>query len=160
MRSIRTCLAAVLLLACAGQLAVGATPSAGEVIRLANHPALSPDGATLAFDWNGDIWTVPSAGGVARPLTSHPARDSEPKFSPDGKEIAFISDREGSAQVFIMPAEGGAPRQLTFHTAGYALRFPRVVRFRDADKRPEDATTLRELAELFRLQYRSGSSSA
>jgi tricorn protease len=103
-------------------LAVPAAAQAGDPIHLANHPALSPDGATLAFDWNGDIWTVPVAGGVARQLTQHPARDREPKFSPDGKEIAFISDREGSAQVFLMPAEGGAPRQLTFHTAGYSLQ--------------------------------------
>ena len=95
---------------------------AGEAIRLANHPALSPDGATLAFDWNGDVWSVPTAGGVARQLTRHPARDREPKFSPDGKEIAFISERTGSPQVHVMPAQGGTPRQLTYHTAGYTLQ--------------------------------------
>ncbi|HLJ97928.1 MAG TPA: S41 family peptidase [Gemmataceae bacterium] len=122
MKRICICLATALLLACAGPGAAGDIPSARETIHLANHPALSPEGATLAFDWNGDIWTVPSAGGVARPLTAHPSRDQEPKFSPDGKEIAFISDREGSAQVFIMPAEGGVPRQVTFHTAGYTLQ--------------------------------------
>ncbi len=95
--------------------------SAGEPIRLANHPALSPDGKTLAFDHLGDIWAVPTAGGTARPLTRHPAKDVTPKFSPDGKEIAFVSDRDGSSQVFIMPASGGSPRQVTFHTAGYVL---------------------------------------
>jgi tricorn protease len=96
--------------------------TAAEPIRLANNPALSPDGAVLAFDWNGDIWTVASAGGVARPLTRHPARDRQPRFSADGKEIAFISDRSGSAQVHVVPAVGGSPRQLTFHTAGYSLQ--------------------------------------
>jgi Tol biopolymer transport system component len=95
---------------------------AGDVIRLANNPSLSPDGATLAFDWNGDVWTVPAMGGVARQLTRHPARDRQPKFSPDGKEIAFISERSGTAQVLVMPAKGGSPRKLTDHTAGYTLQ--------------------------------------
>jgi tricorn protease len=94
---------------------------AGEPIRLANNPALSPDGKTLAFDSLGDIWIVPTTGGSARPLTQNPAKDSLPKFSPDGKEIAFISDREGTPQVFVMSATGGTPRQVTFHTAGFTL---------------------------------------
>lgn len=98
-----------------------ASASAREPIRLANHPALSPDGQTLAFDWNGDIWSVPVAGGLARPLTSHPAKDRSPSFSPDGKEIAFVSDRDGAPQVFVMPAGGGTPTQVTFHSSGSAL---------------------------------------
>ncbi len=98
-----------------------ASPAAArEPIRLANNPALSPDSKRLAFDWGGDIWVASSQGGEARQLTAHPAKDSQPKFSPDGKEIAFISDREGSPQVFVMPVEGGTPQQLTFHTAGCA----------------------------------------
>jgi tricorn protease len=96
--------------------------AASESIRLANNPALSPDGATLAFDWNGDVWSVQTAGGVARPLTRHPARDRQPRFSADGKEIAFISERSGSPQVYVMPAAGGTPRQVTFHTAGFTLQ--------------------------------------
>jgi tricorn protease len=95
---------------------------AREPIKLANNPALSPDGKTIAFDYAGDVWTVPVTGGIAKPLTSNPARDRQPKFSPDGKEIAFVSDREGSAQVFVMPALGGTPEQVTFHTAGYVLQ--------------------------------------
>ena len=93
-----------------------------KTIRLANNPALSPDGQWLAFDWNGDIWLAPSNGGEAKQLTTHSARDSQPKFSPDGKTIAFISDREGSTNVFTMPLQGSVPRQLTFHTAGAALQ--------------------------------------
>jgi tricorn protease len=100
---------------CTGNLA------AREPIRLANNPALSPDGKTLAFDYAGDIWTISSAGGLARPLTQNPAKDSQPKFSPDGKEIAFISDRDGTPQVYLMPAAGGSPKQITFHTAGFTL---------------------------------------
>jgi tricorn protease len=103
-------------------LAGGAAAHAKEVILLPNNPSLSPDGKTVAFDWDGDVWTVPVGGGVARQLTRHPARDRQPKFSPDGKEIAFTSDREGPAQVYVMPAEGGTPRQVTFHSAGFALQ--------------------------------------
>lgn len=103
-------------------LSVLADCPAKEPILLANNPNLSPDGSHLAFDWNGDIWTVPINGGAARQLTQHSARDREPKFSPDGKEIAFVSDRDGSAQVYLMPVEGGTPRQVTHHTAGYSLQ--------------------------------------
>lgn len=94
---------------------------ASEPIQLANRPALSPDGSLLAFDWAGDIWVVASEGGLARPLTRHPGRDSAPRFSPDGKTIAFVSDRLGSAQLFLVPLEGGEPRQVTHHTAGFDL---------------------------------------
>jgi tricorn protease len=110
------------LFAAAAVLALAATGRGAEVIRLASNPALSPDGKTLAFDWDGDIWTVPAAGGVARRLTQHPARDREPRFSPDGKQLAFISERSGSPQVHVMPASGGIPRPLTAHTAGYSLQ--------------------------------------
>src|SRR5262249_20661066 len=96
---------------------------AADPIRLANTPALSPDGSTLAFSWAGEIWTVPSEGGMARPITRHPSRDLQPTFSLDGKEIAFVSDREGSQQVFVMPVDGSAPpRQITFHTEGSLLQ--------------------------------------
>ena len=95
---------------------------AADPIRLANTPALSPDGATIAFAWNGEIWTVPSDGGMAKPLTRNAAREGSPEFSPDGKEIAFVSDRDGSNQVYTMPLDGaGAPKQVTFHTAGSSL---------------------------------------
>jgi tricorn protease len=94
---------------------------AREPIRLANQPALSPDGSTLAFAWGGDIWTVPTAGGRAKPLTRNPAVDRDPEFSPDGKQIAFASDRQGSFHPYLMPSEGGMPRQVGFHSAGYSV---------------------------------------
>ncbi len=87
---------------------------AGEAVTFARHLALGPDGATLAFSWAGDIWTVPSDGGAARRLTADPAIDSHPVFSPDGRFIAFSSERFGSANVFVMRADGGDVRRLTF----------------------------------------------
>lgn len=104
-----------------GTLVLGTVASAKEPIRLPNNPSLSPDGKLLAFDWAGDIWLASADGGLARPLTTNPARDTSPKFSPDGTEIAFVSDREGSSQIFVVPVAGGTPKQMTFHTAGYGL---------------------------------------
>lgn len=104
-----------------GCLLAWSVVEAREAIRLANDPTLSPDGSLLAFSWNGEIWTVPSVGGIARPLTQHPGKDREPVFSPDGKELAFLRERDGQSQVFVMPATGGAAKQLTFHTSGYKL---------------------------------------
>ena len=92
-----------------------------ETIRLAQDPALSPDGSVLAFAWRGDVWSVPVKGGAARQLTQHPAIESAPAFSPDGKQIAFVSDREGGRQVYVMAANGGEPRQLTWHSEGFQI---------------------------------------
>jgi tricorn protease len=88
--------------------------AAQEPIRFARTPDISPDGKTVAFSYLGDIWTVPSVGGVARPVTMHEAHDLNPVFSPDGKWLAFSSNRHGSYDVFVSPAVGGRPRRLTF----------------------------------------------
>ncbi|MCB9932662.1 MAG: PD40 domain-containing protein [Planctomycetes bacterium] len=82
------------------------------------QPALSPDGATLAFVHDGDIWSVPAQGGTARRLTITEDNDGDPQFSPDGKWLAFRSRRYGNDDVFVMPAEGGPARRLTFADAG------------------------------------------
>ena len=105
----------------AGATAIGSADAARQSVQLTSSPALSPDGAKLAFAWRGDVWTVSSRGGRARRLTVHPARDSDPKFSPDGKTIAFVSDRAGSRQVYLVGVSGGEPRPLTFHTEGCSL---------------------------------------
>lgn len=81
------------------------------------YPAISPNGETVAFTYKGDIYTVSASGGKATQLTTHPAHDTRPVWSPDGKQIAFASDRNGNFDVFIMPKEGGAPTQLTTHSA-------------------------------------------
>ena len=68
--------------------------------------AISPDGQTIAFSYQGDIYTVPSSGGKARQLTTHPAHDTRPVWSPDGQKIAFASNRSGNFDVFLMNKEG------------------------------------------------------
>lgn len=86
------------------------------------QPDLSPDGKSLLFVYRGDIWRVPTAGGKAVRLTTNTATDGQPKYSPDGRKIAFISDRTGHDQVFVMSASGGPAKQLTYHTEGYDLQ--------------------------------------
>jgi tricorn protease len=81
------------------------------------QPSLSPDAQTIAFCYQGDIWTVPAIGGRAYRLTIHEGYDSRPIWSPDGTKIAFSSDRFGNADVFVMPATGGTPKRLTYHSA-------------------------------------------
>lgn len=78
------------------------------------YPAISPDGATVVFSFQGDLWSVPATGGDARRLTAHEAYDAWPVFSPDGKTIAFASNRYGDNDIYTMPVEGGPPRRLTF----------------------------------------------
>jgi tricorn protease len=77
------------------------------------YPAISPDGQTVVFSFQGDLWRVPSDGGTAMRLTAHEAYDAHAVFSPDGRQLAFASNRFGDDDIFIMPAEGGAPRRLT-----------------------------------------------
>jgi tricorn protease len=88
-----------------------------EPIRFARTPDISPDGRLVAFSYLGDIWTVETIGGVARPVTLHEAHDAYPVFSPDGKQIAFSSNRNGSYDVFVVSVQGGRPRRLTFDSA-------------------------------------------
>ncbi len=90
---------------------------AQEPIRFARTPDISPDGKLVAFSYLGDIWTVDSVGGRARPVTMHEAHDLYPAFSPDGRWLAFSSNRHGGYDVFIVPVEGGKPRRLTFDSA-------------------------------------------
>ncbi len=97
-----------------------ATAGARE-IKLPRQPRISPDGQSIAFAWQKDIWTVSARGGEATRLTIHPAGDSQPHFTPDGKAIAFTSDRSGRSQIHLIPVGGGESRQVTFDSASKTL---------------------------------------
>src|SRR5205807_8323146 len=81
------------------------------------EPGISPDGATIAFVSGGDIWEVPARGGDARLLVSHPATESRPLFSPDGKRLAFTSSRTGNGDVYVLSLANGDITRLTFDDA-------------------------------------------
>lgn len=90
-----------LLLMASVLLAAGAAQAQDGPLWM-RYPAISPDGKTIAFTYCGDIFTVPADGGRATQLTTHPAHDTRPVWSPDGRQIAFASDRNGGFDVFIM----------------------------------------------------------
>lgn len=99
-------------------------------------PQISPDGKRVAYvvtvvdkqqnTKNSDIWLVPAAGGAARQVTRSPKSDERPRWSPDGKQIAFVSTRDGSSQVYLLPLAGGEPAKITSieTEAGGALYSP------------------------------------
>ena len=97
----------VLLSAC---FALGQGMQEGRLMRF---PDIYKD--KIAFSYGGDIWLASTSGGVAHRITSHPGRELFPKFSPDGKWIAFTGQYDGNFNVYVMPAEGGQPKQLTFY---------------------------------------------
>ncbi|MCC6429046.1 MAG: PD40 domain-containing protein [Phycisphaerales bacterium] len=74
---------------------------------------VSPDGSEIVFDLLGDIYALPIGGGEARSLTSGIAWDMQPRFSPDGKSIAFTSDRAGGDNIWVMARDGSNPKQIT-----------------------------------------------
>lgn len=107
-------LLAVVLLAPTFGARVDASPQRDEgLTRMLRQPDIHGD--KIAFVYGGDIWIVDSTGGVARRLTSHPGQEQFPKFSPDGRWIAFTGEYSGTLQVFVISVDGGQPRQLTFY---------------------------------------------
>jgi Tol biopolymer transport system component/C-terminal processing protease CtpA/Prc len=81
------------------------------------YPAISPDGATIAFSFRGHLFTVPVSGGLATPLTAGTAHDTAPVWSPDGKFIAFASDPYGHYDVCLISSLGGSVRRLTTYSS-------------------------------------------
>jgi len=78
------------------------------------YPSISPDGKNIAFTYKGDIYKVSVSGGNAIALTQNSAYDYKPVWSPDGKTIAFASDRYGNFDIYTVSSEGGTPKRLTF----------------------------------------------
>lgn len=100
-----------LALAIAALTGYAATPLWMRDIRI------SPDGTEVAFCYKGDVYKVPSRGGTAVQLTTQDSYESNPIWSPDGKQIAFASDRNGNFDVFVMSSAGGPARRLTTHSS-------------------------------------------
>lgn len=88
---------------------------AADDSRLMRYPDINNN--LIAFVYAGDIWTVSSNGGDAKHLTSHEGMELFPKISPDGKWIAYSAEYSGSRQIYIIPAEGGVPQQLTYYNS-------------------------------------------
>ena len=102
----------VLVVAAAVAIAGVATAQEMQEGRLLRFPDIYKD--KIVFSYGGDLWLVSSAGGVARRITTHPGLEIFPKFSPDGKTIAFTGQYDGNFNVYTIPSEGGDPKQLTF----------------------------------------------
>jgi Tol biopolymer transport system component/C-terminal processing protease CtpA/Prc len=79
-----------------------------------SQPAVSPDGSSIVFSAGGDLWSVPLAGGTARLLVAHPAQDSRPFWSPDGRLLAFVSSRTGNGDIYLFTVATGEVRRLTW----------------------------------------------
>ena len=94
-------------------------PASAQTLLL-RYPDIHED--KLAFCHSGNIWIAPVTGGVATRLTAHSGLELFPKFSPDGQWIAFTGQYDGDEQVYVMPARGGEPRQLTFYPARGPLK--------------------------------------
>ncbi|MGA9771289.1 MAG: LpqB family beta-propeller domain-containing protein [Blastocatellia bacterium] len=93
--------------------AQSARTTAADSLPYFTEPALSPDRSEIAFVSGGDIWTVPTAGGEARLLVSNPANESRPLYSPDGKRMAFISNRTGNGDIYLLALDTGDLKRLT-----------------------------------------------
>lgn len=95
-------------------LAACAAPAFAEEgeARLLRFPAIHGD--RLVFTYAGDLYTVAAKGGTARRLTSHPGFEMFPRFSPDGSRVAFTAQYDGNTEVFVVPADGGEPKRLTY----------------------------------------------
>src|SRR5215470_8336328 len=100
---------ALWLVACAS-IALGQD---AQEARLMRFPDIYKD--KVVFMYGGDLWLASTSGGVARRITTNPGRELFPKFSPDGKWIAFTGQYDGNFNVYVIPAEGGQPKQLTFY---------------------------------------------
>jgi tricorn protease len=106
---------AAVLVACALLAGAGAAVAADTPTKLLRFPDIHGD--QVLFTYGGDLWRAPATGGTAIRLTAHPGVELFGKFSPDGRWIAFTGQYDGDEQVYVIPAEGGVPRQLTFYPA-------------------------------------------
>ncbi|MGA2982768.1 MAG: S41 family peptidase [Terriglobia bacterium] len=107
----RVCRLLVIVIFLGAPLATFAEMPEGRLMRF---PDIYKD--RIVFSYAGDLWLVSSSGGEARRITTDPGLELFPKFSPDGKWIAFTGQYDGNFNIYVMPADGGEPKQLTFET--------------------------------------------
>ena len=105
----------VLGLALASLARFASSAAALEECRLLRQPDIQGD--KIVFVYAGDLWTVPRTGGTATRLTSYEGSELFPRFSPDGKTVAFTGQYDGNTDVYTIPVEGGEPTRLTWHPA-------------------------------------------
>jgi Tol biopolymer transport system component/C-terminal processing protease CtpA/Prc len=101
------------VLVCVCLSAVSAFAQASSMPYL-TEPSLAPDRREIVFVSGGDIWSVPAGGGTAQLLVAHPATESRPLFSPDGKRLAFASNRTGNGDIYVLNLETNDLSRLTF----------------------------------------------
>ena len=94
-------------------VALGALAQAQVDARMMQNPDVSK--THIAFSYGGDLWIVPKEGGTALKLSSPAGQELFAKFSPDGSEIAYNANYNGNTDVYVVPALGGIPRQVTHH---------------------------------------------
>ncbi|MCC6840077.1 MAG: PD40 domain-containing protein [Flavobacteriales bacterium] len=104
--------------ACSMALGLHAQQAAPNEALWLRYGAIAPDGNAIVFSYQGDLWRVPGTGGTATLLTTSDAYERSPVWSPDGRWLAFASDRHGNMDVFVMPSTGGAATRLTEHSSG------------------------------------------
>ncbi len=103
------------LLACTATSITLAQSSSG----LCRYPDISKD--SIVFVYGNDLWLVPKSGGVARPIANPAGFEGSPRFSPDGKSIAFRGNYDSAADLYTLPIEGGVPHRVTHHPSAESL---------------------------------------
>ncbi|HTK57333.1 MAG TPA: amidohydrolase, partial [Gemmatimonadales bacterium] len=119
---------------------------------------VSPDGRTIAFDLLGDLYTIPITGGKATRLTNGMAYDMQPRFSPDGSKLVYVSDQSGDDNLHLINADGRDQRQLTFDRGGSWLSpdWSPDGEYIVGSKGQADAFSLFPIEQLWMVNIRGG----
>ena len=97
-------------------IVICACPLVAQEAYFTSEPAISPDGEIVCYVYSNDLWLVPFTGGIPRRITNTTSYEWNPQFSPDGKMLAFSSDRSGQNLIYIMPATGGEAKAVNYES--------------------------------------------